>query len=152
MAHAQRTFQQALKLLTAHLDRAEAGEVPGDELRVEQREAAIFQPGDEIDQRDLAGVARLGEHALAEERAPQVNAVKAADHLPGLPDLHGVAMAKREQLTIQATNAVVDPGAAPAGARRRTAVDDTFEVVIDLDLESTPANGARERLRHVYVV
>jgi len=70
--------------------------MPGDELRVEKREAAIFQPGDEIDQRDLARIPGLGEHALAEEGAAEMYAVKAADQLAILPDFHCVAMAKRE--------------------------------------------------------
>lgn len=68
----------------------------GDELGVEQREAAIFQTGDEIDQRDLAGVPRCGEHAFAEEGAAQMDAVKAADQLALLPDLDRVAMTERE--------------------------------------------------------
>ena len=68
----------------------------GDELRVEQREAAVFQPGDEIDQRDLARIPCLGEHALAEEGASEMHAVKAADQLTVLPDFHRVAMSERE--------------------------------------------------------
>jgi len=47
----------------------------GDELRVEQTEAAIFQSGDEIDERDLAGVARPREHALAEKGTAEMYAV-----------------------------------------------------------------------------
>jgi hypothetical protein len=49
--------------------------VPGDELRVEQGETAIFQSGDQIDQRDLARITPSGEHALAEERAAKMDAV-----------------------------------------------------------------------------
>ena len=51
------------------LDGAELPQVLGDELRVEQREAAVDQPRAQVDQRHLAGVARGGEHALAEEGA-----------------------------------------------------------------------------------
>jgi hypothetical protein len=56
-AAAQRGLEQSLKFFAADLDGAEPGEMPGDELRVEQGEAAIFEPRDEIDQGDLARVA-----------------------------------------------------------------------------------------------
>jgi hypothetical protein len=49
--------------------------MPGDELGVEQGEAAIFEPGHEIDQRDLARVARSAEHALAEKRPAEMHAI-----------------------------------------------------------------------------
>jgi hypothetical protein len=47
----------------------------GDELRVEQGKAAISQPGDEIDERDLARIARPREHAFPEERAAEMDAI-----------------------------------------------------------------------------
>jgi len=56
-------------------DRAEAGEVLGHELGVEQLEATKFQPCDEIDERDLARVPGLGEHALAEEGAAEMHPI-----------------------------------------------------------------------------
>jgi hypothetical protein len=49
--------------------------VSGDELRVEQGKAAIFQPRNQIDERDLAGVAGSGEHALAEKGAAEMHAI-----------------------------------------------------------------------------
>jgi hypothetical protein len=84
------------------------------ELRVEQREAAIFQARDEIDEGDLAGVARLGEHALAKERAAEMHAVKAAGQSAVLPDLDRMAVPQREQFAVEAPDAAVDPGRAPA--------------------------------------
>jgi len=65
----------------------------GDELRVEQGEAAIFEPRHQIDQRDLAGVARFREHALAEERPAEMDAVKPAGERSVLPHLDRMAMA-----------------------------------------------------------
>ena len=70
----------------------------GDELRVEQLEAPKFEPRDEIDERDLARVARSREHALAEEGAAEMHAVKPADQFAALPDFDRVAMAEREEL------------------------------------------------------
>ncbi len=71
----QRRLKSPLKFRPADLDGAEAGEMPGDELGVEQGEAAIFEPGHEIDQRDLARVARSAEHALAEKGAAEMHAI-----------------------------------------------------------------------------
>ena len=44
-------------------------------------------------QRDLGGVARAVEHALAEEGAAERDAVEPADQLVAVIDLDGVAMA-----------------------------------------------------------
>jgi hypothetical protein len=87
--------------------------MPGDELGVEQRESPILQSRDEIDECDLARVARPGEHAFAEKGAAEMHPVKPADKLVVLPHLDRVAMAKREQLAIEASDAPVDPGRAP---------------------------------------
>jgi hypothetical protein len=88
--------------------------MPGDELGVEQGEAAIFEPGDEIDESNLARVAGSGEHALAEKRAAEMHAVKPARQRAVLPHLDRMAMAEREQLAIEASDAPVDPGATPS--------------------------------------
>ena len=82
----------------------------GDELRVEQGEAAISQPRHQIDQGDLARVAGAREHAFAEKRAAKMHAVKPAGERAVLPYLDRVAMAEREQLPIEAPDASVDPG------------------------------------------
>ena len=74
----------------------------GDELGVEQREAARPQPRDQIDQGDLAGVAVAREHALAEERGAERDAVEAADQLAVAPALDAVGMAAPVQLDIEA--------------------------------------------------
>jgi hypothetical protein len=71
----QRGFEESLKLFPAHLDRAEAREVPGDELGVEQGESPIFQSRDEIDESDLARVAGAREHALAKKGAAEMHPI-----------------------------------------------------------------------------
>lgn len=113
-AAAQRGFKEPLKLVPADLDRAEAREVTGDELRVEQGESAVDQSRHEIDERDLARVARLGEHALAEEGAAEMHAVKSAGQRAVLPYFDRVAMAERKKLAVEAPDAGIDPGRAPA--------------------------------------
>ena len=92
----QRRLQESLKLLPAHLDGPEAGQVSRDELGVEQGEAPIFEPGDEINERDLARVAGTGEHAFAEKGAAEMHPVKSAGEHAVLPDLNRMAMAERE--------------------------------------------------------
>src|SRR5262249_34702025 len=143
-------FEQSLKLCATNLDRAEAGEVSGHELGVKQLEATEFEPGNQIDERDLARVARLGEHALAKKRTAEMDAVEATDQLVALPDLDRMTMSKREEIGIKAANTAVDPGASPAGTRRRATLDDRIEIVVDSDLEAALADGAGEPTRHVH--
>jgi hypothetical protein len=95
-AAAQRGLQESLKLVSAHLDGAEPGEMAGDELRVEQGEAPISQSRHQIDERDLARVAGSREHALAEKGAAEMHAVKSAGEHAVLPHLDRVAVAERE--------------------------------------------------------
>ena len=77
----------------------------GDELRVEQPEAAGPQPRHQMHQRDLGGVARAMEHALAEERAAERDAVEPADQRIAVIDLDGVAMAVLEELAVEPADA-----------------------------------------------
>ena len=86
----------------------------GDELGVEQLEAAGLEARHQMHQRDLRGVARAVEHALAEEGAAERDAVKPADQLALEIDLDAVAVPALVQLAIEAADALVDPGARPA--------------------------------------
>jgi hypothetical protein len=63
------------------LDRAEALEMLGDELGIEQREATALQARHQMHQGHLAGVGLAAEHALAEERPAERDAIEAADQL-----------------------------------------------------------------------
>ena len=103
-----------------NLDGTELGQVWRDKLRVEEPEAARAEPRHEMHQRDLRGVGLAMEHALAEERRPEADAVEAADELARRARLHRVAMADVEELAIEPADAVVDPGLGPPrpGARR----------------------------------
>ena len=60
VTHAQRRSQQRHIIVARDLDRAERGEMLGDELAVEQAEAAGAEPRDEVRERDLRGVASRG--------------------------------------------------------------------------------------------
>src|SRR5262245_17642014 len=100
----------------------------GDELRVEQREAAPDQPGAQVNERHLAGVALQREHALAEEGAVEGHAVEASDQLAPGPGLDRVAVPRLEKIAVERPDLGVDPGGAPARSRRRTARDHALEV------------------------
>src|SRR4051794_36324859 len=65
----------------ADLDTAELRQMRRHELRVEKKVAAEPQARDEMNQRDLAGIADPAEHALAEKRRPERDPVQSADQL-----------------------------------------------------------------------
>src|SRR5262245_43219069 len=122
------------------LDGTELPQMLGDELGIEQTEAAGDQPRTQEHQRHLAGIARVGKHTLAEEGAVERHAVEAANQTVARPGLHRVAVAGIEQIAVQAANAAVDPGGAPARTGHGAAVDHRLEVVINSDLVAALAN------------
>jgi NADH:ubiquinone oxidoreductase subunit len=61
-------LQAPCDIAARYLGGAEGPEVIGDELRIQQREAAGAQPRHQMHQRHLGSVARVVEHALAEKR------------------------------------------------------------------------------------
>src|ERR1041384_1847951 len=107
----------------------------GQKLGVEQAVSAGLESRAEMHQRALRGVARAVKHALAEERATQVDAVKTTDERRAVIDLDRVAVADLEQAAIERADLGVDPGAGAARPRRRAAVDDRIEVAIAGDRE-----------------
>ena len=148
----QRLLEQSVELAAVDFDGAELLQMLGDELRIEQREAAPRQAGAQVDERHLAGVARSREHALAEVGPVQRHAVEPADQPPAGPGLHRVAVARLEQVAIEPPDLAVDPGGAPAGPGRRAAVDHALEVAVDPDLVDALADGACKPSRHVHLV
>ena len=105
------------------LDRAKTAQMLGDILGVEQLEAARDQPRHQMHQRHLRGVAGAMEHALAEEGAPEADAIQPADQIAVLPDLDAVAVAELVQSDIEIADAPVDPGVLAACLRRGAAGD-----------------------------
>src|SRR5690606_20576448 len=112
----------------AHLDGAEARQMRGDELRVEEREATGAQPRDEMNQRDLGGVAFPVEHALAEERTAEPDTVEPADKLAVTPGFDGMAMPDLVQPAVELADPPVDPGSRTPGRGLGAAVDHGPEV------------------------
>ena len=89
----QRRLQLFVILATRYLCGAKRLQVIGDELRIEQCEAANAQPRHEMYQRHLGSVARVVEHALPEEGPGQTDTVKASNKFIPMVDLDTVAMA-----------------------------------------------------------
>ncbi len=82
------------EIVARHGDRAEACEMLGQELRVEQPEASRPQPRDEMHERHLGGVAGAVKHALAEEDAAKAHAVEAAHERAALVRLDRMGVAR----------------------------------------------------------
>src|SRR5260221_14024485 len=66
----QRDVELGAVAAARQLGRAKAAQMVGDELGVEQHEAAGDQPRHEVYQRDFRGAALTAKHALAEKRTP----------------------------------------------------------------------------------
>ena len=124
----------------------------GHELRIEELESAGLETRDEVHERDLGSVARAVEHALAEERATERDAVKTADEGFAVVDFEAVAMTPVVQLAIEHADARVDPRARAAGAGLGAALKHRVEVAVDGDGEAVRAHGAGEAGRQVKAI
>ena len=125
-----------------NFDRAEAAQMFGDILGVEQLEPACDQPRHQMHQRHFRRVAGAMEHALAEEGPPQADTIEAADEIAVLPDLDAVAVPELVEPDIEIADALVDPGVVAARLRRRAARDDRLEGGVDGHAEGIGAHGA----------
>jgi len=123
-APANRRGPRSLRLiwqgtLARNFHRAEARQMFGQELGVEQLESAELEARHQMDERNLAGVGLAREHALAEERAAQPHAVKPADQAAFAPAFERMGVVAGVQRGVEAQDFVVDPGLLRSGAARR---------------------------------
>src|SRR5690349_7487042 len=95
-------------------------------------------------ERHFRRVARGVKHAFTEECPRQGDAVKPADERIAVIDFDAMAVAALMQLAVEVPDARVDPGAAAAGVRRRTAGDHRIEVAVDGYRETVRPHRARE--------
>ena len=82
--------------------RAELRQMGGHELGVQQAEPTQSQTGNQVHERDFGGVGDEAEHAFAEERTTQCDAVKPAYQRAIEPALHRMGMAEAVQFGEQA--------------------------------------------------
>ena len=120
----------------------------GHELAVEKREAARFHPSDEPGQSDFGRVGHAAEHAFAEERSPQLHAIKPADELAIVPRLDGMRVARSVEGEHGPLDLRIDPGlfAVSAGG------DYVGEAAIAGHLEAARADRTPKRARQVETV
>ena len=131
------------------LDGAEAAQMLGHELAIEQAKAALDQPRHEMDQRHLRGVALAAEHAFAEEGRAHRDAVEAADQPAVDPALDAVGVAAPVQLGVELDDRLVDPALGMAGSRLGAGAHGVGEGGIGAHLEAAGADRALQPLRQV---
>src|SRR5690606_31718994 len=99
---------------------------------------------DEVDETDLRGVRLVREHAFAEERPPQRNAIKAADQPFPMPGFYGMGIAHAMKLRIGFADRRVDPGRRPFLPLFGAGIDGCLEIEIEADVERPPAHRLGE--------
>ncbi len=134
-------FEAAQVVFARDFDGAEAQQVGGAPLRVEEGEAALAEAVDEGDEGDLGGVADAVEHGLAEKGAADGDAIEAAGEVTFVPGFDGVGGAALVEAAVEGGDAGGNPGAfAAVGATG----DDVVEGVVNADFELVLADGLAE--------
>jgi len=126
--------------------------VRGLELAIEQAEPACAQPRDEVRQRDLRCVGGAADHALAEERAAEREAVEPADELAAVPAFDRMREPHRVEGLEDAFDAVVDPRFGAARDAFGAELDDSLERGVDGDLEPVGRDCLAQRARELETV
>src|SRR5271166_5033693 len=138
----QRRLEELMILSARHFDRAERPEMIRHELGVQKPKAAGLEPGYQMDEGHLGGVACAVEHALPEECAPQRHSVKSADERIALVNLQTMAMATLVELAIKKPDTGIDPRARATGPRLRAAIEHGVKVPVDGNGEAIRPHGA----------
>src|SRR5580700_150914 len=103
-------------------------------------------------ERDLGSVTLAMKHALAEKRAPETHAVKAAGQLAVFVCFDGVTIAALVELAVQIVNAGVDPGPRAPWRWLCAAGNYCIEIAIDDNRVGVGANGTRQPVGNVELV
>jgi hypothetical protein len=91
----------------------------GLKLAIEQGKAARLQSRDEPGQRDLGGVGRAADHALAEKGAAEREAVEPADQPIAVPAFDRMRIAQAVERDEHVLDRMVDPSVGAIGGRLR---------------------------------
>ena len=119
----------------------------GHVLRFEKAESGFHELVHEPDQCDLRCVGSAGEHAFAEERASDSNAVKPADKRVAVADFNGMRHACVVEFAVEANDRIVDPSLLAASALS----DHLTEAGIDGDTAVRFPQIPRETPRHMEI-
>jgi len=115
---------------------------------IRTRVLAMAQPGDQVRQRQLAGLGLAAEHAFAEKGAAQRHAVEPADQLAVDARLHAVRVPAFVQRSVKRADVWIDPGVFAIDVWLGAEIDHGFEVAINSEAEAVLAHGAQKPARH----
>ena len=111
-------------------------------MNIEQREPALLQSLEKVDQTHLRRVPTAMEHGFARKITAQGNAIDSAYELTLLPNLDAVRMPEIVKPAISRRQAGRDPSARVCGSRLGASGNDRRKVGIERDLKLTAADAA----------
>ncbi len=135
-----------------HRARAQAGEVRGFHLAVDQAESPALQLPRQPHQRDLGGVGFAAEHGFAVEHAADRHAVETADQLAVAPGFHRMRVAGLEQAGVGRHHRRGNPGAACPLPWRGAGAHHLGEGGVDTQLEAGVAHALGQRTGDAHLV
>jgi len=127
----------------------------GHELGVKKLKPSQLEPRHQMDEGNLAGISREGEHALAKKGRAEGDAIETADQLAVLPTFDTMGEAALKELAIEGFDWAIDPSVLPirtVGIGHGALTHDSIEGCIDADLEGLSSYGPRETARDVELV
>jgi hypothetical protein len=122
--------------------------VVGDELAVEQGEAARPKPRDQPGERYLGRIGLAAEHAFAEESAAEPDSIHPTDQFARPPNLDAVGAADLVEVGHGRRDGRIDPRLRTVGAT----FEHAGEVTIVGDSKAARAQPSRQRARQVKAV
>src|SRR5229473_2757526 len=102
-----------------------------------------------MDEGHFARIGDPAEHALAEKRGAELDAVKSARENAIGPAFDAMGRAATEERGVEADDLFVDPGLRPLGRRLCAAAHDRLECAVAGDDEGAAANGPAQPARDV---
>ena len=139
-------------VLAPDLDDSELTQMRCLELGVQQLEAAFSEAGRKMDERHLARVRHLMEHALAEEGRAQGDAVEAAAQTAVAPGFDRMGEAHFMQPDVKPFDRRVDPGFLAPRRGQGAGANDLPEGRVAAHLEVAASQAPPETPRYMEVV
>ncbi|MNT06565.1 hypothetical protein D3C72_1412360 [compost metagenome] len=131
---------------------AQAMQVVGRHLAVDQDKAGLLQVLDQGHETYLGGVVGAAEHRLAEKQPAHGQAVQAAHQFTVLAYFNRMGEALLMQFEVGRLHAVGDPGAIGVVAGRRAGFDHGGKILVETDLVMALADELAQRARYVQFV
>jgi len=116
-------------------------------LAIDAPEAPALYLPHQRHQRDLGRVRRPTEHRLAEEHAPERDAVETTNEPVVLPRFDGMRMTHLEQAPVCLSHLVCDPRPILSGSRRRASLHHLKKTAIECDADFARTDPLAKRFR-----